>query len=428
MKKKYNLTSSQFRVLFEFDSKGNIVLTNKNIIWGHLKINQEIDFNRLQDSLNYCFKKNDSMRTKLCKEDDKIFQYFEDYQKMNFEIIDVNNEDDVNNLKNEIINKPLEMFNSLLFHLVIYRYKNDFGGIIIKLNHVMGDGYTLGLILYEVLGYYSRKIRFIIPISYSSYIKKEEKYSFSRKYKQDKLFWEGIFENGVPDIAYIPSKKENFSFSKANKIAFDIDDDIIKKVKKFCKIHEISNSTFYMSVYGIYVNKRTNLTNFFLSAANRNRRKIKEMLMTGMTTKTAYFIVRIMNESFANFTKEMRLSLKSCYQHMNYIYNYKNELFRKYNDNRSVPSKVFLSYQDLELNTDKLNMNFEIEGDNNVGTYGFDLISIHIFEYKGKVKIIYDYLSEQYSKEEITDINNGIINIINQVSENNNILIKDIKI
>ena len=425
MKKKYNLTSSQFRVLFEFDSKGN---TNKNIIWGHLKINQEIDFNRLQDSLNYCFKKNDSMRTKLCKEDDKIFQYFEDYQKMNFEIIDVNNEDDVNNLKNEIINKPLEMFNSLLFHLVIYRYKNDFGGIIIKLNHVMGDGYTLGLILYEVLGYYSRKIRFIIPISYSSYIKKEEKYSFSRKYKQDKLFWEGIFENGVPDIAYIPSKKENFSFSKANKIAFDIDDDIIKKVKKFCKIHEISNSTFYMSVYGIYVNKRTNLTNFFLSAANRNRRKIKEMLMTGMTTKTAYFIVRIMNESFANFTKEMRLSLKSCYQHMNYIYNYKNELFRKYNDNRSVPSKVFLSYQDLELNTDKLNMNFEIEGDNNVGTYGFDVISIHIFEYKGKVKIIYDYLSEQYSKEEIKEINDGIINIINQVNENNNILIGNIKI
>ena len=29
--KKYNLTSSQIRVLFEFDNKGNIVFTNKNI-------------------------------------------------------------------------------------------------------------------------------------------------------------------------------------------------------------------------------------------------------------------------------------------------------------------------------------------------------------------------------------------------------------
>ena len=32
MKKKYNLTSSQLRVLFEFDDKGNLVFTNKNVI------------------------------------------------------------------------------------------------------------------------------------------------------------------------------------------------------------------------------------------------------------------------------------------------------------------------------------------------------------------------------------------------------------
>ena len=258
MKTKYNLTSSQIRVLFEFDSKGNIVFTNKNIIWGHLKINQKIDFNRLKEALNYCFKKNDSMRTKLCKENDKIYQYFEDYQELNFEIIDVNDESDVQNLVNDIVNRPLEMFNSFLYHIAIYRYKNGFGGIIIKLNHVMGDGYTLGLLLYEVLGYLSKKIRIIIPFSYKSYIKSEEKYPSSKKFIQDKKFWEGIFDNGVPDIAYIPSKKEKFSYSKANKLIFEIDDDIVRKVKKFCKIHGISNSTFYMSVYSIYVTKRTN--------------------------------------------------------------------------------------------------------------------------------------------------------------------------
>ena len=33
-----------------------------------------------------------------------------------------------------------------------------------------------------------------------------------------------------------------------------------------------------------------------------------------------------------------------------------------------------------------------------------------------------------YSKKEIADINNGIINIIKQVSENNSIMVQDIKI
>ena len=428
MSKKYNLTSSQIRVLFEFDDKGNLVFTNKNIIWGHLKINQEIDFNRLEKALNYCFKKNDSMRTKLCKENNKIYQYFEDFKKMDFDIVDVDTEDDVKKLLNDVINKPLEMFDSFLFQLVIYRYKNGFGGIIIKLNHVMGDGYTLGLILYEVLGYYSKKIRFIIPFSYKKYIKKEEEYPYSSKSGQDKIFWEDIFEKGVPDIAYIPSKKKKFSYSKANKITFDIDDKIIKKVKRFCEKNGVSNTTFYMSVFAIYINKRTNLTNFFLSTANRNRMKLREMLTTGMMTKTAYFVVNVKDEKFKDFTKEMRLSLKSCYEHMNYIYNYNKEIFKKYHDDRTVPSKVFLSYQDLQLDTDKMNINFEIEGDNNVGTYGFDVIPIHVFEYKGKVKIIYDYLSEQYTKGEINDINNSVIKIIEEVSEDNNILVKDIKI
>lgn len=428
MKKKYNLTSSQLRVLFEFDESGKLIFTDKNIIWGHLKINQKIDFDGLKEALNYCFQKNDGIRLKLCKEDDKLLQYFEDYQEQNFEIVDVDTENDVKNLENDIINKPFEMFNSFLFQVAIYRYKNGFGGIILKFNHVIADGYTLGLLLYEVLGYYSKTVKKIISFSYVDYIKSEEKYPSSRRCKQDRKYWYKIFENGVPDAAYIPSNKENYSFSKANKLTFDIDDDTINIVKDFCKTNKISNSSFYMSIYAIYIHKKTNFTNFFLSAANRNRTRIKEMLTAGMLTKTAYFTVQIQNDKFVDFTKKMRLSLKSCYKHMNYIYNYKDELFSRYNDNRALPSNVFISYQNLQVDTHKMNINFDIAGDNNVGTYGTDVVSIHIFEYKGKVKIIYDYLSDKYSVEEITNINNSIIDIIKQISADNSILIQDIKV
>lgn len=44
------------------------------------------------------------------------------------------------------------------------------------------------------------------------------------------------------------------------------------------------------------------------------------------------------------------------------------------------------------------------------------------------VEKIYDYLSEKYTEEDITNINSSIINIIKQVSEDNNILIEDIKV
>lgn len=428
MKKKYNLTSSQIKVLYEFDKDGNIVFTNKNIIWGHVKINQELDFNRLKESINYCLKKNDGIRIKLCKEDDKLLQYFEDYQEQDFEIIDVNTEDDVKKLLNDVIDTPFEIFNSSLFQVVIYRYQNGFGGIILKFSHSIGDVYTMGLLLYEILGYYSKKVKKIISFSYLNYIKKEEKYPSSRKYRQDKKYWYKKFDEGVPVSAYIPSNKEKYSFAVSNRITLDIDDDIVKMIKNFCKKNKISNSTFYMSIYAIYVYKRTNLTNFLLSAANRNRRKIKELLTAGMTTKSAYFDVKIQNDSFVDFTKKMRLSLKFSYKHMNYIYNYRKELFEKYNDNRSIPSNVFLSYQNIAVDTDKMNINFEVDANNNIGTYAMDVVSMHIFEYNGKVKIIYDYLKEKYSKEEIININNSIIKIIKQINNDNSILIQEIEI
>ncbi len=428
MKKKYNLTLPQLRVLVDFDKKGNIVLTNKNVIWGHLKIKQKVDFDRLKEALNYCFEKNDSIRIKLCTKGDEILQYFEDYQSYDFEIVDVNTENDVKDLENDIINKPFELFDSFLFHVAIYRYKNGFGGIILKLNHVIGDGYTLGLLLYEVLGYYSKMINKIVSFSYLNFIKAEEKYPSSRKCRQDEKYWNKMFENGVPAAGYIPADKKNYSFTKGNKVIFDIDDDVIKIVKNYCKKNKISNSTFYTSVCALYVYKKTGLTEFFLSAANRNRIKIRDMLTAGLLTKAAYFIVKIQDGKFVDFAKEMRLSLKSCYKHMNYIYNYRSELFKKYNDDRPIPSNVFISYQNLEVDTDKMNINFEIDGDNNVGTYGADIVVMHIFEYKNKVKIIYDYLLEKYSDEEIKNINDSMINIIKQVGKDNNILIQDIKI
>ena len=428
MKNKYNLTRSQIAVLYAFDEDGNVVFTNKNFVWGHLKINQEVDFNLLKEAFDYCFKKNDCIRIKLCQENNELLQYFEDYEKYDFEIIDVNTEDDVKKLEDNIINKPFEMFNSFLFQLVIYRYKNEFGGVILKLNHVIADGYTLGLLLYEVLGYLSKKRKKFISFSYLDYIKSEKKYPSSRKYKCDKKYWDTMFEKGIPNIAYIPSNNERYSLSKANKLVFDIDSDITKMVKNFCKMHKKSNCTFYMSIYGIYVYKRTNLTNFFLATASKNRRKIKDKLTAGMFSNTAYFNVQIGNEKFNDFTQKMRFSLKDGYKHMNYINNYTKELFEKYNDNRKLPTNVILSYQNLYVDTDKMNINFEITGDNNVGTYGSDIIIIHIFEYNNKVKIIYDYLEEKYSVEEIKNINNSIINIIKQVNENNNIYIDDIKI
>ena len=110
-------------VLYAYDENGNVVLTNTNFIWGHLKINQVVDFDRLKAAINYCLRKNDNMRIKMLSENNQLFQYFEDYQEQDFKIVDVHTEKDVEDLKDEIINQPFEMFHSYLFVVTIYAYQ-----------------------------------------------------------------------------------------------------------------------------------------------------------------------------------------------------------------------------------------------------------------------------------------------------------------
>lgn len=430
MKKKYyELTLAQKSVAFEFDAEGNATCSDKNYIWGHANFNQKIDFKRLNKAINYVVKKNDSMRIKLCNENSQVLQYIEKYKKFDIKIADVECKEDVDKLKNEVVNESLNMFDSLLFHFVAYRYKDGHGGIIVKLHHVIADGYCLGLLLYEVLGYYNKSLAKIPAFSYIDHIESDIKYPTSKKYEKDREFWNKIFEEKIPDYAYISSKKESYSLKISDKFEFELDTNLVELIKKYCKENNTSIYTFFISIYALYINKTTNLTNFFLSSVSQNRRNIKEKLTAGMYSITAYFPIKVHNQSFKDFTKENNKQMFNSYKHMNFTEYYLKDLFRKNNDYRYVPGGVIMSYQDLSQIKDKINIDCELVGDSGGGTLGYDIFIIHILEQiDGRIKISYDYLMEKFSKEDILNINNKIISFIEQVINNENISIENIQL
>lgn len=430
MKKKYyELTLAQKSVAFEFDAEGNATCSDKNYIWGHANFNQKIDFKRLNKAINYVVKKNDSMRIKLCNENSQVLQYIEKYKKFDIKIADVECKEDVDKLKNEVVNESLNMFDSLLFHFVAYRYKDGHGGIIVKLHHVIADGYCLGLLLYEVLGYYNKSLAKIPAFSYIDHIESDIKYPTSKKYEKDREFWNKIFEEKIPDYAYISSKKESYSLKISDKFEFELDPNLVELIKKYCKENSTSIYTFFISIYALYINKTTNLTNFFLSSVSQNRRNIKEKLTAGMYSITAYFPIKVHNQSFKDFTKENNKQMFNSYKHMNFTEYYLKDLFRKNNDYRYVPGGVIMSYQDLSQIKDKINIDCELVGDSGGGTLGYDIFIIHILEQiDGRIKISYDYLMEKFSKEDILNINNKIISFIEQVINNENISIENIQL
>lgn len=431
MKEIFELTDTQKQVLFMGTLDGAEFCNDKIYIWGQLNINQKVNFKRLNDSINYFIKKNDAVRTRLCLNNGVLMQYFQKYQPVNFEIIDVKNNDDVEKLKQEIIDTPLKMMTGFLYILKMYRYPDGRGGAIIKMHHMISDGWSIGLAAHEIINYYTKRIPRYITYSFADYIKTQQKYELSKSYQIDKEYWNKIFNEGLPKLVSLPFSmppKENYSI-KGSKAVFDIDNDLIVAVKKYCKENRISVPTFFTSIYSVYLRKMTNESKFMLATMSSNRKTIKEKISIGLYTMKAYFLIEVPNIKFKALARNIGKSMAAGFKHREYISRYQQDEFKKRGINQIFMANYLVSYQDMDLNTKNDRIDYEVNGNNNVGPYGKDMV-IHILDIKSsdKFQIAYDYLAEKFTPQDIENVNDGIIDIINQVIKSNDITVSKIDV
>ena len=430
MEKRYEVPFWQLLVIGLKSDTDKSPLHGGSHIWGNFKINEKVDYNKLSQSINYFIEKNDSIRTKFCYENGVIKQYFATYEPLEFPIIDVTDDAQVEKIQKEMNKEWFDMLESYMFDIKMYRFPDGHGGALLKVHHTIADGWSIGLAAYEVVNHYIGKFVFPITGSFGEYLEQRNKYESSSRLLKDKKYWEELFKDGIPEAITIPpSKKFNENFSwEADKYTYELDENLIIKIRKYCEKNKTSMSKFFTSCYSVLLNKTSGSRKFIMNSMSANRKNIKERFTTGMFTAMSYFLVECPNMKFKDFIKNVEKSMKEGYRHRDYLDRHMFELIDKFAPNRkSLFTKLTFSYQNLNLKTDKKDLNYEITGDNNPSTAGLDM-TFHVFdlESSNKVNLIYDYLIEKYDLEDVKNVNNQVLEVINQVLENEDICIDDI--
>ena len=433
MEKRYEVPFWQLLVI---GLQSDLDITTKphggSYIWGNFKINEPVDFDKLKKSINYFIERNDSIRTKFCYEDGKIRQYFSKYEPVDFEIIDVENDEQVEKIKTEMNEKFFDMIEKHMYSIKLYRYPNGHGGVLVKVHHTIADGWSLGLAGYEVINNYIGKFVFPITGSFGDYLDNRNKYETSARLITDKKYWDELLKDGIPEAVSIPQskpEKETYSWA-AEKYKYELDEELINKIRTYCKDHKTSMSKFFMSAYAVLQNKISNSRKFMMNSMSANRRNIKERFTTGMFTAMTYFMVECPNMKFTDFIKKIDSSLTAGYRHRDYLDRHMFELIGKYNpNNQKMFTKLTFSYQCLNMKTDNKSLKYEVSGDNNPSTGGLDM-AVHVFdlESSNKLDLIYDYLSDKFDRADAEKFNSQVLDIINQVLTNEDIYIDDISI
>lgn len=409
-----------------------------------------IDIELLKQSINALIKNNDSFRIHITLDNDVPKQYISDFKDLNIDVEYINDTSILKKIETKEVNTRFEILNNDLFRIKIVVMKDKWTTIILTANHLIIDSWSTGIAIKQILKTYNNLLKSnqksnaqqnqVQNIkqnqknnndtnSYVDYINSELEYKSSKKFENDKKYWEDQFKT-IPEQATILGYKRvtKSPSNKAERVNFEIDKKMQEKINNFCKANNFSLANFFMSVFSIYIGRITNLDDFVIGVPILNRTNKKQKETTGMFINTVPVRINKINEGtfkeyLANFSKNMIGILR----HQKYSYNTILKDLRAKNPNIPNLYNILISYQITNTSDKKLG-NYKAEWIFN--NYCANDLNIHISDINdtGVLTISYDYLIDKYSKEDITDMHKRIVNIIDQILNNNEINSIDIDI
>lgn len=426
----YELTNPQKSILFTEQFYAGTTVNNicvSGTLYG------QIDEDILKQAINNVVQQNDSFRIHVILENNIARQYISDYKKFNIDVEYINVESEVIELEKKEAEYKFDIIDSDLFRFKLAISKDNFACIILTVNHLIADSWSLGLVIQEIIkNYNSIKNNEIFnpdTFSYLEYINSEKEYMNSKKFANDKAFWNQTFST-IPEQATIPCSitgAKNISY-KAKRLGFELDKDTVSKINNFCRANNVSTFNFFMAIFSIYIGRVSNIDDFVIGTPILNRSNFKEKRTTGMFINTVPVrFENVSNGTFKNLTNIVSSKMMGILRHQKYSYNSILEDIRKEHGNIPNLYNVMISYQvtkafDSELGNYKTDWIFN--------NYCANDFNIHIYDINdtGNLFIDYDYLIDKYSEEDVICIQNRIVNMINQILDNNDINSCDIDI
>ncbi len=421
-KEMYELTNPQKSIWMSEQFYNN---TNINNIVGTITFGKHTDFKALEKAFNYFVMKNDSFKTKIVMQESMPKQYFDDFVYESIEIIDLKDETQLLEFENSFPMKQVNVLDNFLFSIKFVRLPNDFGILFLTAHHLIADAWTMSLVLDEIYKNYTeivsqKEIDLTPNPSYGEFIKSQNDYMTSTKFEKDQLFWQEQFKN-LPNVV---SFKNNTKVSiQADRIIYTLDKSLVNQIDDFCKNNGISEYIFLLSIFGIYFRNIFNCDNFIIGNPVLNRSNFKEKNMTGMFVSVMPFLVNLeKSSSFLVFCHFMANKQKQMYRHIRFPYHEILNFVRKTHDFSDNLYDIIFSYQNATIASYGKWLSNRSQAES---------LQIHIkdiAEEKNKLSIHYDFLTDIFSKEDISLLHKRILGLIDQVLKQPDMIVNNLEI
>lgn len=388
-------------------------------------IKDKVDFSILEQAINYVVKNHDAHRTHFIKIGQETMQYFENYVPFNVEKIVVQNIDELEDYLKDI---TFNIYTHTPLKFIMFENLTGDSGFCCILHHLIGDAWSLSLILEEVLKIYNDLLNYGTPkdmrtSSYINFIYSEEEYLHSDKFQKAKEYWENKFSNSSEILSF---KNSNTLFeTDSNRTSFNVPQSIVS----YCKNNKISMFSFFFAVISLYFSRISNIQDIIIGTPYLNRTNAKEKNSMGMFISTLPFKQQVNPDStVTDFIKDITINQLGSLRHQKYPYaelqKYYTAKFGRINNLYDV----MFSYQNAKA--DKSNMDFDFYSRWVFTKHQVEslVISISDIDNTSLPVIDYDYITCIFNESDIVKINDRFTHIANQMMQSPDMKLKDIDI
>ncbi|WP_271725743.1 lichenysin non-ribosomal peptide synthetase LicA [Bacillus paralicheniformis] len=404
----YPLTHAQRRIWYTEKFYPGTSVSNLSG-FGKLKSASGIDSGLLTEAIRQFVRTNETMRFRLLFEGgDEPKQYIAEDEPFWIEYFDaseIGGADGVLKWGQAEARRPLPLYESPLFKFAVVRISEEESWFFAKVHHMISDGISMTILGNRITDIYLKLAKGetgLEPVqsSFTEHIQSELEYENSKRFQKDKAYWNAQYEV-IPEPVSLKASDTYQIQLNAARFSKEISPVLYKKIQTYCKEHNISVLSLFLSILHIYMHRITGQKDVVLGTFMGNRTNAKEKQMLGMFVSTIPMKASIdVHQDFSAFVQERMKDQLKIIRHQKYPYNLLINDLRERQPHVSKLFAVSLEYQVMQWQR-KETLSFLTEPIFS-GSEVND-ISIHVKERwdTGTLAIDFDYREELFTCEEM---------------------------
>ena len=423
-KEYYALSSVQKRLYFIYKFDNSSLAYNMPQI---VRLHGALDSDLLQSVFRSLISHYEILRTRIGVVSEVPVQYIDDHNDFNIEEYTCS-ESEITGILSSFI-RPFDLEKGPLLRVCVLHLSETEHILAVDMHHIITDGVSNGILLHSFMSLYRGESLPSLSVHYKDYSEWQQSSEHSSSLELHKNFWLEQFKGEIPVID-LPTdySRPLVKRYEGDKVGFALSSEQTERLKK---ISGNAGGTMFMttlSLYYILLRKLTGQDDLVIGTPVAGRDHVDLEHQVGMFVNTLALRTNCNgNESYGEFLNRVKSMTLDCFGNQLYQYESLLEDLKVARDTARNPLfDVMFSYQNFE--DPELSM-----GNLMVSSYSHDHvdakfdISLTISENKDQLFLSFEYSTNLFKRESIERFAGYFQKIVDDVTANPEISIKEIQ-